>query len=79
MAVVGVQVEFTSLYLRNPADFCLAGLATLVGFVTPVTAFLGADAAAHMSEELKNASKTLPKVMISTSVVNGILGFIMLM
>ncbi|KIV95884.1 hypothetical protein PV10_03485 [Exophiala mesophila] len=54
------------------------GLATLVGIITPVTAFLGADAAVHMSEELKDASKTLPRVMISTSVVNGALGFVML-
>ncbi|KAJ9603546.1 hypothetical protein H2200_011732 [Cladophialophora chaetospira] len=54
------------------------GLATLVGIITPTTAFLGADAAAHMSEELRNASKTLPRVMLWTSVVNGSLGFIML-
>ncbi|KAK5049998.1 hypothetical protein LTR84_004117 [Exophiala bonariae] len=54
------------------------GLATLVGLITPVTAFLGADAAVHMAEELKNASKTLPRVMVWTSVVNGALGFVML-
>ncbi|ETI24991.1 hypothetical protein G647_04361 [Cladophialophora carrionii CBS 160.54] len=54
------------------------GLATLVGVITPTTAFLGADAAVHMAEELRNASKTLPRVMIWTSVINGILGFIML-
>ncbi len=55
-----------------------AGLATLVGIITPATAFLGADAAVHMAEELRNAGKTLPRVMISTSIVNGALGFIML-
>jgi len=54
------------------------GLATLVGIITPATAFLGADAAVHMAEELRNAGKTLPRVMISTSIVNGALGFIML-
>ena len=31
-----------------------------------------------MAEELKNASKTLPRVMIWTSVANGALGFVML-
>ncbi|EXJ77510.1 hypothetical protein A1O3_09737 [Capronia epimyces CBS 606.96] len=55
-----------------------AGLATLVGIVTPAAAFLGADAAVHMAEELRNASKTLPKVMMWTSIVNGALGFVML-
>ena len=68
---------------REPAWAILtlpqAGLATLVGIITPTTAFLGADAAAHMAEELRNASKTLPRVMLWTSVVNGALGFIMLM
>lgn len=65
----------------NGADnnFNVAGLATLVGLITPVTAFLGADAAVHMAEELKNASKTLPRVMVWTSIVNGSLGFVMLM
>jgi len=57
----------------------LAGLASLVGIITPATAFLGADAAVHMAEELRNASKTLPRVMIWTSIANGSLGFIMLM
>ena len=57
----------------------LAGLATLVGIITPINAFLGADAAVHMAEELKNASKTLPQVMVWTSIINGVLGFVMLM
>lgn len=56
----------------------LAGLSTLVGLITPITAFLGADAAVHMAEELRDASRTLPKVMMWTSGVNGALGFIML-
>lgn len=54
------------------------GLATLVGLVTPVTSLLGADAAVHMAEELRDASKTLPRVIVSTTVLNGALGFVML-
>jgi choline transport protein len=45
--------------------------------ITPITALLGADAATHMSEELKNASKTLPRAMMWTAIFNGTLGFIM--
>lgn len=54
------------------------GLSCLVGILGPVVSLLGSDAATHMSEELKNASKTLPRAMISTIVFNGALGFVML-
>lgn len=56
----------------------IVGLACLVGMITNAGAFLGGDAAAHMAEELKNSSKILPRAMIWTIVVNGVLGFIML-
>lgn len=56
---------------------CLVGLACLVGLITPAVSLLGADAAAHMSEELKNASQTLPRAMLLTSVFNGVLGIVM--
>jgi len=68
---------------KHPTLYALmwktAGLSTLIGLITPITAFLGADAAVHMAEELKDASKNLPRVMMWTSGVNGALGFIMLM
>ncbi|KIX00815.1 uncharacterized protein Z518_09880 [Rhinocladiella mackenziei CBS 650.93] len=54
------------------------GVACLVGMITNAGALVGGDAAAHMAEELKNASKMLPRAMIWTIVVNGLLGFLML-
>lgn len=56
----------------------IVGLACLVGMITNAGALVGGDAAAHMAEELKNASKMLPRAMIWTIVVNGALGFLML-
>lgn len=56
----------------------LDGVACLVGMITNVGALVGGDAAAHMAEEVKNASKILPRVMIWTIVVNGGFGFLML-
>jgi choline transport protein len=50
------------------------GLACLVGIISPTVSLLGSDAATHMSDELKDARKTLPKAMISTAIFNGILG-----
>jgi choline transport protein len=50
---------------------------TLVGTVAAVLPLLGADAAVHMSEELKDAAKVLPMSMIWTTVFNGALGLAM--
>ncbi|KAE9986092.1 hypothetical protein BLS_000025 [Venturia inaequalis] len=55
------------------------GASCLVGMFVPVLSLLGADAATHMSEELKDASRTLPKAMISSLAINGAMGFGMLL
>ncbi|KAM7183667.1 amino acid transporter [Naviculisporaceae sp. PSN 640] len=55
-----------------------AGLSCLVGILSPIFGFIGSDSATHMSEELRNASKSLPRAMIITMILNGILGFVML-
>lgn len=39
---------------------------------------VGPDSAAHLAEEVKDASKALPKAMIATLIFNGILGWIAL-
>ena len=63
---------------NNGGGWGSTGLACLVGILAPVVSLLGSDAATHMSEELQNASKTLPRAMISTVAFNGALGFVML-
>lgn len=52
-----------------------AGLAVLVGQQTATFTQLGVDTAAHMSEEVKDASKAIPKAMISVWLVNSALAF----
>lgn len=54
------------------------GLSALVGITTPLWCFLGPDAGAHMSEELKDASRILPSAMIWGSFFNALLGLLML-
>lgn len=54
------------------------GLAALIGILSPQLALIGPDAAVHMSEEVPNASKTIPRIMLATLFFNGALGFIML-
>jgi amino acid transporter len=53
------------------------GLSTLVGILGPILTLIGSDGPIHLAEELKSASKVLPKPMVSTSVFNYALGFIM--
>lgn len=58
----------------NGGGWATLGLSTLVGITAGVLPMNGADAAVHMSEELQDASRALPKAMIATTVVNGALG-----
>ncbi|TKA22313.1 hypothetical protein B0A50_08038 [Salinomyces thailandicus] len=54
------------------------GLSCLVGLTSPIWCFIGPDAGAHMSEELKNASLQLPRAMIWATVANGVMGIAMI-
>ena len=54
------------------------GTSFFVGLITTVFAFLGADGAIHMSEEIKNASTVVPQSLVASIGLNGIMGFAML-
>ncbi|KXL51023.1 MAG: hypothetical protein FE78DRAFT_66392 [Acidomyces sp. 'richmondensis'] len=54
------------------------GLSCLVGLTTPIWCFIGPDAGAHMSEELKDASVQLPRAMMWAILANGVCGVAML-
>ncbi|KAJ5247668.1 hypothetical protein N7468_002651 [Penicillium chermesinum] len=68
-----VWQEFT-----NSGGWSGIGLACLVGQLTPIFSWTGPDAATHMAEEVQNASLVIPWCMISTALINGGLGFIIL-
>ncbi|KAJ5503725.1 hypothetical protein N7463_006599 [Penicillium fimorum] len=68
-----VWAEFT-----NSGEWPSMGLACLVGQLTPIFSWTGPDAATHMSEEVQNAAFVVPWCMVSTALINGALGFIML-
>ena len=51
------------------------GLSFFVGLLGNVYAFFGADGAIHMSEEIQNAAAVVPKAIIFSIVLNGLLGF----
>ncbi|KAI4951198.1 hypothetical protein J4E91_003904 [Alternaria rosae] len=62
----------------NGGEWSSMGVSALVGLSTPLWCFIGPDAGAHMSEELKDASVVLPKAMMWAVFFNGIFGCIMM-
>lgn len=65
---------FTSF--ENSGGWSSIGAACLVGQLIASSAFIGADSAAHMAEEVKDASLTVPRMMMGTIVLKGILGLV---
>ncbi|KAM0691452.1 hypothetical protein Q7P36_010223 [Cladosporium allicinum] len=50
------------------------GGAVVLGQLASSSAFAGVDSAAHMAEEVRDASRTVPRMMMLTTVLNGALG-----
>ncbi|KAL9113469.1 MAG: hypothetical protein Q9227_002510 [Pyrenula ochraceoflavens] len=59
----------------NQGDWPTTGLSFMVGLLVPANVLLGSDAAVHMSEEIRDASSVVPKVMVGSLLVNGVLAF----
>lgn len=54
------------------------GLSLMIGQITAIYACICSDAAAHMSEEIKDAGVTVPRAMVGSYVLNGALGLVFL-
>ncbi|RMZ86993.1 hypothetical protein DV736_g5784, partial [Chaetothyriales sp. CBS 134916] len=61
----------------NSGGWSTTGTAVMIGFSGTIASLAGFDCAVHMSEEIKNASETLPRAIMSGVAVNGVLGFLM--
>lgn len=53
------------------------GLSFFIGLVGNVFAMFGCDSAVHMAEEIRNAEYVVPWSMLTTTLLNGALGFAM--
>ncbi|KAE8373717.1 amino acid/polyamine transporter I [Aspergillus bertholletiae] len=62
----------------NGGGFATDGLAFFVGMTGCVFAFAGGDAAVHMAEEVANATVAIPRAVLLSVLINGTLGFTML-
>ncbi|KAI0466805.1 amino acid/polyamine transporter I [Xylaria cf. heliscus] len=54
------------------------GLSFSIGIIGNVVAFVGADGAIHMSEEIRNAPLAIPRSLLTGLMINGSLGFAMI-
>ncbi|KAF1917448.1 amino acid permease-domain-containing protein [Ampelomyces quisqualis] len=70
------EVTFTKLI--NGGGWSSIGLTLMVGQLSAIYACICSDSAAHMSEEIKDAGKTVPKAMIGAYLMNGSLGIVFL-
>ncbi|KAJ5746115.1 choline transport protein [Penicillium odoratum] len=78
MADHGSAKEVFTKFL-NLGEFPSQGLSFFVGIVGCIFAFAGGDAAVHMSEEITNASTAVPTSIMLSVLINGALGFGMLL
>ncbi|KAL4938964.1 hypothetical protein BDV06DRAFT_199866, partial [Aspergillus oleicola] len=62
----------------NDGGFPSQGLSWFVGMTGCVFAFAGGDAAVHMAEEVRDASVAIPRAIMLSVLINGSLGFGML-
>ncbi|EON68624.1 hypothetical protein W97_07882 [Coniosporium apollinis CBS 100218] len=71
---VSASAVFTSF--NNGGGWLNAAAACTIGQLSSLFSFLGADCVAHMSEEIRDASKIVPRTMVSTVTLNGVMGFV---
>lgn len=67
------------LSFNNGNGWSTTGLAVLIGVLNPLVTLTNADSVAHMGEELKDASKWLPRSMILAQIFNLSTAFLMLL
>ncbi|KAK6597771.1 amino acid transporter [Botrytis cinerea] len=61
----------------NSGGWSTQGLSFFVGLTGNVFAFVGADGAFHMSEEIRNPSLVVPRSIMLSIIINGSMGFAM--
>lgn len=62
----------------NEGNWPTQGLSYCVGFLGNVATFVGADASVHLAEEVSNAARNIPKAIIGAMLINGAVGFVMM-
>ncbi|KAF4630991.1 hypothetical protein G7Y89_g7142 [Cudoniella acicularis] len=79
MAILGAMApkhdaHYVFVEVSNTSGWENNGVSWLVGTLSAVYPFLGYDAACHMAEEMPHPSRNVPIAMVSSVIVNGIMG-----
>ncbi|EED13419.1 choline transport protein, putative [Talaromyces stipitatus ATCC 10500] len=72
------NADFVFRTSLNEGNWPTQGLSYCVGFLGNVATFVGADASVHLAEEVSHAATTIPRVITSSMILNGIVGFVMM-
>ncbi|KAI4112532.1 MAG: hypothetical protein LQ345_006331 [Seirophora villosa] len=64
------------LHFNNGGEWQSTGLAFMVGLLTTLISMAGFDCSVHMSEEIKDASNTLPRALLWGVALNAVLGYV---
>ncbi|OAA72318.1 GABA permease [Cordyceps fumosorosea ARSEF 2679] len=80
MVTMGEHGDAHSVFatFNNGGNWPTQGLSVLVGMIGNAFAFIGADAAFHLAEEIHKPSIYIPRAMVSGMLINGVLGLAML-
>lgn len=62
----------------NNGGWSSTGVSVLIGMSQITSSLAGFDCAVHMAEEVRDASRTLPKAILSAVAINGVLGFLVI-
>lgn len=73
------SAEFVFTTAFNEGGWSTQGLSYCVGFLGNVATFVGADASVHLAEEVANAARTIPRAIVTSMCLNGLVGFIMML
>ncbi|KAH8810578.1 amino acid/polyamine transporter I [Xylogone sp. PMI_703] len=65
------------LEFSNNGGWSNTGLSAMIGLISPMSVLIGYDCSVHMSEEIRDASISLPKAIMWSVILNAILGFLM--
>lgn len=75
----GGSAEFVFSAYINETGWKNKGVAWFIGLLPSVWCLVGFDGAIHMSEETTKSATTIPKVIVTSVIINGILGFLFLL
>ena len=73
------EVEAVFFTFTDGGGWGNQGVSALVGILTPIGVLACMDSTVHMAEEVRDASRTLPRILLGTFFVNGLAAFVMLL